>query len=376
MEGDLMAAMNEVLLDDSEHNNSHSGHSQFSIGDIDDAMQLLLGDTDMGEISKNGEEEDGIEEIDFETFLATSTATDAKKGDSRKGDEEKKDDSTTPAVDLDDIATNTDELKSKSQESEKDSFELQQPQVVPLQQFLNAMALIQDLENRIAVLETGRQCLQDENEKLRETTNQQATTIANMEDKLSRFPKLLEETVQEEAKLAAAHAETEAKNSFWRKDLARQEQEAKEEKLKKNRAGKMATTNSLKQSDFLAQVVERKEQESPGPRIRPVAMFNAIKGQAIRGWGNRNGNNNNNNKESQKKDGSMEEIPELPELPNLGSHDSNSSSHHHSLNFDGDEPIETNNSIEDDTDDSKVLDLMTWCTSWCTMDMRASVEGG
>ena len=359
MDGDLMDAMNAVLLDDSEHNGSHSGHSLLSIDVMDEAMQLLLGDVDLAEISKSGEEDDALEEIDFDTFLATTTTTDVKKGESSKGDEEKKEDSTTPVEDSENKAADTGKSEAKSQEAETDSFELQQPQVVPLQQFLNAMALIQDLENRIAVLETDRQCLQEENEKLKETTNQQASTIADMEDKLSRFPKLLEETVQEEAKLAAAQAEVEMKNRFWRKDLARQEQAAKQEKLKKNRAGKMATTNSLKQSDFLSQVVERKEQESPAPRIRPVAMFNAIKGQAIRGWGNRNGNNNkNNDNESQKKDGSMKEIPELPDLPNLGSHDSNSS-HHHSLNFDGDEPSETNNSIGDDTDDSKVLDLMT-----------------
>lgn len=354
-EGDLMNAMNAALLDDSDHLGSQSGHSSLlSIDVMDEAMQLLLGDADMGEIGKGGEEDDE-EEIDFETFLATNQAADAKKGDSSKGDEEKKDDSTTPAIDSETKATKSDESNSKSQESEMDSFEIQQPQVVPLQQFLNAMALIQDLENRVAVLETDRQCLQEVNEQLKETVNRQAATIADMEDKLERFPKLMEQTVQEEAKLAAAQAEVEIKNSYWRKDLARQEQEAKEEKLKKKRAGSMATTNSLKQSDFLTEVVDRKEEESPGPRIRPVAMFNAIKGQAMRGWGNRNGNNNKNDNANQNKDGSMKEIPEIP---SIDSHDSKSG-HHHSLNFDGDEPNETNNAVEDDAKDSKVLDLMT-----------------
>ena len=66
-----------------------------------------------------------------------------------KATRRKEDYRATPGIASGTKVTNSDDSKSKSQESEQDSFELQQPQVVPLQQFLNAMALIQDLENEL-----------------------------------------------------------------------------------------------------------------------------------------------------------------------------------------------------------------------------------
>eukprot|EP00536_Pseudo-nitzschia_multiseries_P013845 jgi/Psemu1/36658/gm1.36658_g len=131
---------------------------------------------------------------------------------------------------------------------------------VPLQQFENALALIQDLEHRVLVLETDRQRLVEDNTVLREETLRQATEISTLQAKLAEFPKLLEETVDEEAKLAAAKAEAETKFSFWKKDMDRQEKESEEEKRKRNRKN-AATTDSLKQEDFLKGIVELKEQE-------------------------------------------------------------------------------------------------------------------
>ena len=319
-----MDAMNAALLEDSasENQGSVSGHSMLSVDVMDEAMMLLLGD---GEVSEKNDDDE--EEINFEEFLATS-ASKAKKEESKASDEES-DNSPTSVIDGENSTTNTNS-------DEKDSLKLEEPQVVPLRQFENALALIQDLENRIAVLETDQQCLLEENEQLRETTNKQAATIADMEDKLERFPKLMEQTIQEEAKLAAAQATNETKMRFWQRDLVRQEQEEREEKIKKNRAGNV-TTDSLKQADFLAKVVERKEHESPSPRIRPIAIFNSVRGFAV----NRISGN-------QKRDGSQKEIPTLPslEVTSKGSKDVDAAN-------------ETNNGIEDDAEDSKVLDLMT-----------------
>ncbi|OEU23151.1 hypothetical protein FRACYDRAFT_233320 [Fragilariopsis cylindrus CCMP1102] len=159
-------------------------------------------------------------------------------------------------------------FKKKKNNKNKDKNDKQQQQiqkhidVVPLKQFENALALIQDLENRIHVLETDQQCVLEENETLREETLKQAYMMAQLEDKLALFPKLLEETVTQEAQVAAAQAEAKTKICFWRKDMQRQEKELQDEKLKQNRKGSYsATTQSLKQSDFLKDVVERKEQE-------------------------------------------------------------------------------------------------------------------
>lgn len=320
-----MDAMNEALLEDSasENQGSVSGHSMLSVDVMDEAMLLLLGD---GEVSEKNDDDE--EEINFEEFLTTSESK-AKKEESKASDEES-DNSPTSVIDGENSTTNT------KRDEIIDSLKLEEPQVVPLKQFENALALIQDLENRIAVLETDQQCLLEENEQLRETTNKQAATIADMEDKLQRFPKLMEQTIQEEAKLAAAQAANETKMRFWQRDLARQEQEEREEKLKKNRAGNV-TTDSLKQADFLAKVVERHEHESPSPRIRPIAIFNSVRGFAV-----------NRISGGQNRDGSQKEIPALPSLE-VTSKESD----------DVDASNETNNGIEDDAEDSKVLDLMT-----------------
>lgn len=319
-----MDAMNAALQEDSasENQGSVSGHSMLSVDVMDEAMMLLLGD---GEVSERNDDDE--EEINFEEFLGNSD-TKEKKEES-KGSDEESDNSPTSVIDEGNSTTNnkTDEI---------DSLKLEEPQVVPLKQFENALALIQDLENRIAVLETDQQCLLEENEQLRETTNKQAATIADMEDKLERFPKLMEQTIQEEARLAAAQAENETKARFWQRDLARQEQAEREEKLKKNRAGNV-TTDSLKQADFLAKVVERKEHESPAPRIRPIAIFNSVRGFAV----NRIAGNQN-------RDGSQKEIPPLPSLEVTSK-----------ASEEDDAANETNNGIEDDAEDSKVLDLMT-----------------
>ncbi len=348
MEGDLMDAMNAALLEDSASENlgSTSGHSSLlSVDVMDEAMLLLAGD---GELAKSGDEDvdddDDEEEINFEEFLATST-TKEKQEETNTNDGES-DISPTSIIDGEKTKTkpvvvteSKAKSKQKSTKPEKESLTLQEPQVVPLKQFENALALIQDLENRIHVLETDQQCLLEENEQLRETTNNQASTIADMEEKLGRFPKLLEQTVQEESKMAAKQAEADTKVSFWKRDLARQEQEELEEKMKKNRVGKHgATTDSLKQSDFLAEVVERKETENPAPRVRPVAIFNAI-----RGFGNRIGGNQN-------RDGNTKELPTLPsmEVTSKGSKDPQEE----------EDANETNNVIEDDAGDSKVMDLM------------------
>ena len=371
LDADLLDAMNAALLEDSASENlgSVSGHdSLLSVDVMDEAMLVLMGDGEIRD-SKSGEDTEE-EEIDFADFLAPAPKKDTSKNKNKlsnssnsSGDEES-DNSPTSVIEEGTISKRD---NPKSPQLAKSSLRLEQPQVVPLQQFENALALIQDLENRVHVLETDRQCLLEENEQLRETTNQQATSIADMEHKLERFPKLMEQTVQEEAKMAAEQAQAKTKESFWKKDMARQEQEHLEEMRKKNRVGEMAkTTDSLKQSDFLEDVVERKEPPT-GPRIRPVAIFNHI-----RGWGNRNiinninnnNNNNNGNTVNHNRDGSKKESSILPPAEGAvilasNSHDGTNRPHR-SLDFDGDDPnSETNSGIEDDEKDAKVLDLMT-----------------
>jgi hypothetical protein len=432
LEGDLMDAMNAALLEDNNSENdenlgsvsghSMSGHSSLRSVDVMDenAMDFLLsGDGDLanfvgGDEGDTETTENDEEEIDFDAFLKPAdeinndttkqeekgTASKSKTKNNSNSNEESSDNSPTSVLEA--AIGNTAAPKDKGKASQKakptrrgggtdddddDDIMRQQPQVVPMKQFENALALIQDLENRIQVLETDQQCLLEENEQLRETTNKQATVLADMESKLERFPKLLEQTVQEEAVLAAKKAETEIKVSFWKRDLARQEQQREEEKKKKNRVGQHgATTDSLKQADFLKEVVERKEKEdqdtsaaagtgvAAAPR-GPGGIF-----QALRGWGNRNNNNNNNsnnnnndnnNNNNNDRDNSKKDVPAIPTEGNSGgsmelqgskSNDSLGSSSRPSMDFDDDgggDDDETNNGIDHHRSDSKVLNLMT-----------------
>jgi len=345
-----MEAMNAALEDDSEHENpSVSGHSLHSVDVMDEAMNLLL--TGEGEIDLDDDlgVDQTEEEIDFDNFL--KTPSDATKKAEKASDGER-DNSPTSVIETPrrenekssegDSKSNKTEGDSKSNKRNSGSPKQKEPpQVVPLKQFENALALIQDLENRIQVLETDRQCIQEENEKLRDTVNKQATLVADMESKLERFPKLLEQTVQEEASLAAANAEAKTKVSFWRKDMARQEQEYREEQLRKNRAGNyVATTESLKQADFLKEIVERKVEEQNGTadiqkNKGPGAIF-----QALRGWGNRNNKNNSNkNIDSSKKDAAI--------ISNDAACDDEA------------DVNESSDGFDDNGKDSKALDLMT-----------------
>jgi hypothetical protein len=365
LEGDLMEAMNAALEDsEHEHLGSLSGHSSLrSVDVMDEAMNLLLAGADDIQLDGggvDGSENDGfddVEEIDFGNFLesATNKITESKQQqDAESNEGEEKSDSRPPSVVVE--ASGLEEFSLKPQE----------PQVVPVKQFENALALIQDLENQIHVLETDKKRLLEENEQLRETTNKQATVLADMEAKLERFPKLLEQTVQEEANLAAAKAESETKVSFWRKDMARQEQEYKEEQLKKTRGGKLST-ESLKQSDFLKDIVDRKDlEQSPHQNPLEGASKAAQKGAGAllmgirRTWNNRTNNHHNHNRSNNlsNKDPSKKDGMALPLDVDSSSHELVASKSHES-DFTIDDDSETNNEVDDIGKDSKVLDLMT-----------------
>lgn len=367
MEEDLMDAMNAALEEeeDTYENPSISGHSLQSVDVMDEAMNLLF--SDGGEIGADGDAgvEDNEEEIDFNNFLKTPS-------DRMKAEENERDESPTSAT-----SGETAESKESKEETPKANHESkktddgkkgifgtnmfkrekkevprEEPQVVPVKQFENALALIQDLENRIQVLETDQQCLLEENEQLRETCNKQATTVAEMEAKLHDFPKLLEQTVQEEATLAASQAAVETKNSFWRKDMARQEAEYKEEQRRKQRAGKhAATTESLKQSDFLQEVVELKEKKGETGTTLKSKKPNGIF-QAFRGWGNRMNNNSNKDKDNDSTlNGSEVDVPTI----------SKEAASEDLKHFSEDEGSvgETNDGFDDSGDHSSALDLMT-----------------
>merc|ERR1712238_567345 len=150
-----------------------------------------------------------------------------------------------------------------------------------------------------------QQCYLEENNTLREETLKQASIMIQLEEKLASFPKLLEETVTQESQVAAVQAEEKTKIRFWKKDMQRQEKELEEEKLKQHRKGSCsATTKSLKQSDFLKDIVERKEQEessipssllslnsnkTTNSRASPITTTTATKKVGFfsnfRGWG-------------------------------------------------------------------------------------------
>lgn len=120
-------------------------------------------------------------------------------------------------------------------------------EMVPLQQFLNAMTIIQDLESRVAVLE-------DERTKLLEETDQQKMMISSYEQKLSAFPQMMEQLMAENDKIVAKAATESAKSTYWDQHMRKEEaKHAKEQQLR---------TDTLQQSDFLADIVARKAVES------------------------------------------------------------------------------------------------------------------
>lgn len=118
---------------------------------------------------------------------------------------------------------------------------------IPLQQFLNAMTIIQDLESRVAILE-------DERATLLEETQLQKMMIGAYEKKLSAFPKMMEELIAENDKIVAKVASESAKITYWNQHMRKEEaKHAMEQKIR---------TDTLQQSDFLADIVARKEVES------------------------------------------------------------------------------------------------------------------
>jgi len=387
LESDLMDAMN-AALEESENNNSIHSSSLQSVDVMDEAMMLLGGE---GEIEIDDfEVDENVEEIDFDSYLETSESKETKEKLTAtivlsKASDEASDNSPTSVVDDDKSPTNKETTpkkdnkskrdknvekakasvkreKSKKSKGKKDSkkkSEAATPAVVPLGQFQNALALIQDLESRIQVLETDQQCLIEENEQLRETTNKQAAVIADMEAKLARFPKLLEQTVEEESKLAAKTAENQTKHAFWSKEIQKQEREHAEEKLKKNRDGK-ATTASLKQADLLKEVVERQEEEAMSPRSQQRMGPLRLLGAARRAVFNRNSNNNNNSSAEKSDKATLE----VPSLDTDKTSDSNNASADRlivgpTFNIIGDDDDGQSKEIEDDAKDPNVLDLVT-----------------
>lgn len=119
-------------------------------------------------------------------------------------------------------------------------------EVVPLQQFLNAMTIIQDLEGRVASLEIQRDSLLEE-------TSQQKMMIDSYEQKLSAFPQMMETLMAENDKMVAKAATLSAKSSYWDQHMRKEEEKhAKDAKMR---------TDTLQQSDFLADIVARKAVE-------------------------------------------------------------------------------------------------------------------
>jgi len=164
------------------------------------------------------------------------------------------------AFSLDDLGTPTtttnssDKSKDDSNTKQEESTEKQETEapstsaeVVPIQQFLNAMTIIQDLESRVALLEKERSNLLEENSK-------QKVMIDAYEQKLSEFPQMMEEQMAENDKIVAKVATEVAKVSYWDQHMKKEEaKHAKEIQVR---------TDTLQQSDFLADIVARKEVEN------------------------------------------------------------------------------------------------------------------
>jgi hypothetical protein len=200
---------------------------------MDEAMKLLSDEKSLHD-SMNKKFNDDATQSSMASFSSVDFATD---GDVEPEECERRNGSTNQqkANQTEDVITET----------------------VPIQQFENALALIQDLEKQVDALEAMKHRLLIQNEELRQQNQTQSQIVAAYEKKLSEFPKLMEATIEEQTAVAHHVAKGAAKQSFWNEYMSRQEEQSREEK--KRRA--TATTNSLKQSDFLKNVVERQEQE-------------------------------------------------------------------------------------------------------------------
>ncbi|KAG7358993.1 hypothetical protein IV203_015582 [Nitzschia inconspicua] len=247
---DLSAAITAALSDDVEDN-----HIIGSTGKDDEAEEIMIN-------FLAGDEIPDLNAIDEAMNLLTvkdeveDTVKDSTNSKSSVGN----DDATQASVaSLSSIILATgDEEDGHDDNPSNTTTTTNEARTVPIQQFENALALIQDLEKQVDTLESIKHQLQFENAQLRQETDTQQKLIASYEKKLSEFPKLMEATVEEQSAVAAEMAKGVAKQSFWNEYMSRQEELSAQEK--KNRR-KTATTTSLKQSDFLKNVVERQEKE-------------------------------------------------------------------------------------------------------------------
>ena len=132
--------------------------------------------------------------------------------------------------------------------------------MVPLQQFMNAMSVIQTLEARVAELENERELLLVQNTQQQQRIAQydeenlkQQTIIEHYEKQLSKFPDMMEDWFETNAKIVEKNATEEAKRTYWEQHMRKEEAKHLAEKQQRMR------TDNLKQSDFLKNLVATKE---------------------------------------------------------------------------------------------------------------------
>ncbi|KAG7354947.1 hypothetical protein IV203_004303 [Nitzschia inconspicua] len=244
---DLSAAITAALSDDVEDN-----HIIGSTSRDDEAEEIMIN-------FLAGDEIADLNAIDEAMNLLKDEVEETVKDSTNSKSSVGNDDATQASVaSLSSIILATGDEEDGHDDNPSNTTTTNEARTVPIQQFENALALIQDLEKQVDTLEAIKHQLQFENAQLRQETETQQKLIASYEKKLSEFPKLMEATVEEQSAVAAEMAKGVAKQSFWNEYMSRQEELSAQEK--KNRR-KTATTTSLKQSDFLKNVVERQEKE-------------------------------------------------------------------------------------------------------------------
>eukprot|EP00529_Nitzschia_sp_RCC80_P021028 CAMPEP_0113446602 /NCGR_PEP_ID=MMETSP0014_2-20120614/3797_1 /TAXON_ID=2857 /ORGANISM="Nitzschia sp." /LENGTH=401 /DNA_ID=CAMNT_0000337711 /DNA_START=270 /DNA_END=1475 /DNA_ORIENTATION=+ /assembly_acc=CAM_ASM_000159 len=222
--------------------------------DDDDFLQSSLEELNtMLSSSAHTKDSDKLSDVELAAVEAAIEEEEKQNGGSE-------DPMTSLAFALDDLGTptttanNSGKSKDDSSTKQEESTEKQETEapstsaeVVPIQQFLNAMTIIQDLESRVALLEKERSNLLEENSK-------QKVMIDAYEQKLSEFPQMMEEQMAENDKIVAKVATEVAKVSYWDQHMKKEEaKHAKEIQVR---------TDTLQQSDFLADIVARKEVEN------------------------------------------------------------------------------------------------------------------
>ena len=256
---ELAAAMAEVASPTKQQHEGDEGNDEDDDGDnLINSLMDAINETELGDEGLTSESSDVVE-FDHSKNDATENGDDKGKQSSLKAElNENKTSATLPS-------SSTSETEGGAATEKKDKDEK-----VPMQQFMNAMSIIQELEGRIAVLENERDLLIQQNqqqqtmiEKYDDENGQQKKMIEHYETQLQSFPQMMEDWMATNEQIVTRNAAESAKSEYW-------DQHMRKEEAKFAKEQEQLRTDNLKQSDFLKSLVTNTKNPLEGLQNQPI----------------------------------------------------------------------------------------------------------